>query len=156
MQLKSLCLTGINEKDVRPVTTLFLLMSVDGKSSTGSVNELDVDRDFSEIPGVREGLHQYYEIEQTTDLWSFTTGKVQAKIGANTAGVSERLPVSFVVVDNSNFNSHGGSTFVHARKEVSFDYDQSKSPRIRTIYGEFAYYIAEEIITRGCALATKN
>ena len=52
----------------RPITTLFMLMSVDGKISTGSSDERDVDRDFPKIPGVREGLHQYYEIEQTTDL----------------------------------------------------------------------------------------
>ena len=36
----------------RPVTTLFMLMSVDGKISTGSTDELDVDRDFPEIPGI--------------------------------------------------------------------------------------------------------
>ena len=62
----------------RPITTLFMLMSVDGKISTGATDELDVDRDFPGIPGLREGLHQYYEIEQTTDLWSFNTGRVQA------------------------------------------------------------------------------
>ena len=50
-----------------------MLMSVDGKISTGSTDELDVDQDFPKSPGVREGLHQYYEIEQTTDLWSFNT-----------------------------------------------------------------------------------
>ncbi len=59
----------------RPITTLFMLMSVDGKISTGATDELDVDRDFPAIPGLREGLHQYYEIEQTTDLWSFNTGR---------------------------------------------------------------------------------
>ena len=41
----------------RPITTLFLLMSVDGKISTGSFDELDVNRDSPKIPGVREGLH---------------------------------------------------------------------------------------------------
>ncbi len=49
----------------RPIATLFMLMSVDGKISTGSTDELDIDRDFPKLPGVREGLHQYYEIEQT-------------------------------------------------------------------------------------------
>ena len=49
----------------RPITTLFMLMSVDGKISTGATDELDVDRDFPQIAGLREGLHQYYEIEQT-------------------------------------------------------------------------------------------
>ena len=54
----------------RPITTLFMLMSVDGKISTGATDDLDIDKDFPKIAGVREGLHQYYEIEQTTDLWS--------------------------------------------------------------------------------------
>ena len=46
----------------RPITTLYMLMSVDGKISTGSTDEMDVDQDFPKIFGVREGLHQYYEI----------------------------------------------------------------------------------------------
>ena len=44
----------------RPITTLFMLSSVDGKISTGATDELDVDRDLPKIPGVCEGLHQYY------------------------------------------------------------------------------------------------
>ncbi len=43
----------------RPITTLFMLMSVDGKISTGATDNLDVDKDFPKIAGVREGLHQY-------------------------------------------------------------------------------------------------
>ncbi len=30
----------------RPITTLFMLMSVDGKISTGSSDELDVNKDY--------------------------------------------------------------------------------------------------------------
>lgn len=63
----------------RPITTLFMLMSVDGKISTGATDDLDVDKDFPKIMGVQEGLHQYYEIEQTTDLWSLNSGRVQEK-----------------------------------------------------------------------------
>ena len=62
----------------RPITTQFMLMSVDGKISTGATDELDVDRDFPGIPGLKEGLHQYCEIEQTTDMWSFNTGRFGA------------------------------------------------------------------------------
>ena len=91
----------------RPVTTLFMLMSVDGKISTGASDALDVDRDFPGIAGLREGLHQYYEIEQTTDLWSFNTGRVQAKMGANTAEMPARTPVSFMILDNHHLNEHG-------------------------------------------------
>ena len=63
----------------RPITTLFMLMSVDGKISTGATDDLDVDKDFPNIKGVNEGLHQYYEIEKTTDLWSLNSGRVPAK-----------------------------------------------------------------------------
>ena len=76
----------------RPITTLFMLMSVDGKSSTGAADEPDVDRDFPKIPGVREGLHPYYEIEQTTDLWSFHTGRVQTKMGVNGKKMPAKTP----------------------------------------------------------------
>ena len=84
----------------RPITTLFMLMSVDGKISTGATDEMDVDRDLPQIIGLKEGLHQYYEIEQTTDLWSFNTGRVQAKMGVNTSEMPEKTPVSFVLLDN--------------------------------------------------------
>lgn len=65
-----------NIKKIKTITTLFMLMSVDGKISTGAVDELDVDRDFPRINGVKEGLYQYYEIEKTTDLWSLNSGRV--------------------------------------------------------------------------------
>ena len=62
-----------NIKKIKPITTLFMLMSVDGKISTGAVDELDVDRDFPRINGMKEGVYQYYEIEKTTDLWSLNS-----------------------------------------------------------------------------------
>ena len=91
----------------RPITTLFLLTSVDGKISTGENDSLDFDSDLPLIDGVKEGLHQYYEIEQTTDLWSFNSGRVQAKIGANENEMPPKTPVSFVLVDNTHLNEHG-------------------------------------------------
>ena len=57
-----------------------MLVSLDGKISTGATDDLDVDKDFPKISGLKEGLHQYYEIEQTTDLWAFNTGRVQEKM----------------------------------------------------------------------------
>ena len=91
----------------RPITTLFLLSSVDGKISTGATDELDVDRDFPKIAGVREGLHQYYEIEGMTDLWSLNTGRVQAKMGVNEKPLPEKSPVSFVLVDSTHLTEGG-------------------------------------------------
>lgn len=91
----------------RPVTTLFMLMSVDGKISTRATDDLDVDKDFPKIVGVNEGLHQYYEIEQTTDLWSLNSGRVQAKMGVNNKGMPNKTPVSFVLIDNTHLNENG-------------------------------------------------
>lgn len=101
----------------RAKTTLFMLMSVDGKISTGSSDSLDVDQDFPEITGVREGLHQYYEIEQTTDLWSLNSGRVQAKIGVNTRELANKTPVSFVLIDNQCLTEHGIHYFCARAKQ---------------------------------------
>lgn len=85
----------------RPETTLFMLMSVDGKISTGDTENMDVDKDFPEIKGLREGLHQYYDLEQETDLFSLNTGRVFSKVGMNTLkNDPKKLPVSFIVIDN--------------------------------------------------------
>lgn len=91
----------------RPITTLFMLMSVDGKISTGSTDEMDFDQDLPKLDGVKEGLHQYYEIEQTTDLWSFNTGRVQEKMGVNQKEMPNKTPVSFVILDNHHLSEHG-------------------------------------------------
>lgn len=102
----------------RPITTLFMLMSVDGKISTGATDELDVDSDFPNIAGVEEGLHQYYEIEQTTDLWSFNTGRVQAKMGVNEKKMPSKMPVSFVLLDNHHLTNHGVEYFCELSKQA--------------------------------------
>lgn len=101
----------------RPITTLFMLMSVDGKISPGASDSLDVDKDFPNIEGLKEGLQQYYEIEQTTDLWSFNTGRVQAKMGVNEKPFPEKTPVSFVLLDNSHLTEHGVRYFCARSKE---------------------------------------
>jgi 2,5-diamino-6-(ribosylamino)-4(3H)-pyrimidinone 5'-phosphate reductase len=94
-----------------------MLMSVDGKISTGASDVLDVDQDFPYMDGVKEGLHQYYEIEQTTDLWSLNTGRVQAKLGVNEKEMPPKTPVSFVLVDNSHLNEHGVRFFCELSKQ---------------------------------------
>jgi 2,5-diamino-6-(ribosylamino)-4(3H)-pyrimidinone 5'-phosphate reductase len=84
----------------RPVTTLFLLMSLDGKINSGAGDDLDVDRDFPTINGVREGLHQYYEIEATGDMYSLNTGRVMAKIGVNEKPEPPtKMGVRFIILD---------------------------------------------------------
>ena len=112
----------------RPITTLFMLMSVDGKISTGATDDLDVDKDFPKIAGISEGLHQYYEIEQTTDLWTINSGRVQAKIGANTREMTNKTPVSFVVIDNKHLNENGIRYFCALSKNFVLITSNEKHP----------------------------
>lgn len=99
----------------RPITTLFMLESLDGKISTGNSDNLDVDKDFPKIDGVKEELHQYYEIESNTDYFSLNTGKVMAKIGVNDKKeYHEKIDVNFIIIDNKpHLNEHGIDYLCH-------------------------------------------
>lgn len=105
----------------KPITTLFMLMSVDGKISTGDNDSLDVDKDFPQIAGVKEGLSQYYELEKQTDLFSMNSGRVFAKIGINEkTDEPQKLPVSFIVVDNEPFLTEKGVTHLAKKSKTLF------------------------------------
>ncbi len=89
------------------------MVSVDGKISTGDTDALDVDVDFPNIPGIREGLDQYYDLERSTDLFSLNTGRVFAKVGFNEkSGTPPKKQVSFVVVDNKPHLSNKGVDYL--------------------------------------------
>ena len=135
----------------RPITTLFMLMSVDGKISTGATDELDVDRDFPTIPGVREGLHQYYEIEQTTDLWSFNTGRVQAKMGVNEKDSPGKTPVSFVMLDNHHLTERGVRYFCTLSKQAVVITSNASHPAFN-VDADNLYIIYQEQSSLGDAL----
>ena len=148
----------------RPITTLFMLMSVDGKISTGATDDLDIDKDFPKIAGVREGLHQYYEIEQTTDLWSLNSGRVQAKLGVNTKEMPDKTPVSFVIIDNDHLNKNGVLYFCSLAKEFvlitsnanhpAFDVDESNLHIIRQNGPSLKEALAELKSEYGCERIT--
>ncbi len=129
----------------RPVTTLYMLMSVDGKISTGATDDLDVDKDFPQIPGVSEGLHQYYEIEQTTDLWTLNSGRVQAKIGVNTKKMPNRTPVSFVIIDNRHLNENGIRYFCALSKKFVLITSNAKHPAFNIQEGNFHIIYQKEL-----------
>ena len=57
----------------RPITTLYMLMSLDGKISTGASDDRDVDKDFPNIAGLKEGLPQYSKWRNIK--WSFSSRK---------------------------------------------------------------------------------
>ena len=128
----------------RPITTLFMLMSVDGKISTGASDVLDVDQDYACMDGVKEGLHQYYEIEQTTDLWSLNTGRVQAKLGVNEKEMPPKTPVSFVLIDNSHLNEHGVRFFCELSKQFVLITTNPDHPAFRVKADNLGIILQEE------------
>ena len=97
----------------RPITTLFMLESLDGKISSGNNDKLDADKDWCQIDGVKEGLHQYYEIESTTDYFSLNTGRVMAKIGVNDRKENHnKVEVKFVIIDNKPHLDENGIDYI--------------------------------------------
>ncbi|CAG9295956.1 dihydrofolate reductase family protein [Celerinatantimonas diazotrophica] len=104
----------------KPMTTLFMLMSVDGKISTGSTDHRDADKDLYKIQGIKEGLPQYYDLEQKTDLHSLNSGRVMAKIGINS---NNKLfngfdAVNFIIIDNNHLESSGIKNLTNNLKKL--------------------------------------
>lgn len=121
----------------KPITTLFMLESLDGKISSGSTDNLDADKDFCRIDGVKEGLHQYYELEQETDLFSLNTGRVMAKIGVNDKKEYHNKidVVTFVIIDNKpHLNEKGIDYLCHWVGRVILVTTNKKHPALNLKY----------------------
>src|SRR3989344_5336372 len=105
----------------RPYTTLFLLISVDGKISTGDTDVMDTDKDYKKITGVKEGNKQYYDLEQETDLHSLNSGRVFEKIGINEKTDEPiKTPVSFIVIDNKPHLNKKGTTYMAKKSKTLY------------------------------------
>jgi 2,5-diamino-6-(ribosylamino)-4(3H)-pyrimidinone 5'-phosphate reductase len=103
-------------------------MSVDGKITSGADDVLDPDQDWMRIAGVREGLHQFYEIEKTTDLYNLNTGRVMAKIGVNSrTEIPEKTPVTFFIVDRKPHLQLSGLKYLAQRANKLYVVTNNKS-----------------------------
>ena len=131
----------------RPITTLFMLESLDGKISSGASDNLDVDRDFPKINGVKEGLHQYYELEQKTDWFSLNTGRVMAKIGVNDKKeYHEKVDVIFVIIDNKpHLNENGIDYLCHWVEKLILVTTNKEHPVFNTKYDNLDILLYDEL-----------
>ena len=131
----------------RPITTLFMLESLDGKISTGANDNLDVDKDFPMIDGVKEGLHQYYELEQKTDWFSLNTGRVMAKIGVNDKKeYREKVDVIFVIIDNKpHLNENGIDYLCHWGEKLILVTTNKEHPAFNTKYENLDILLYDEL-----------
>ena len=132
----------------RPITTLFMLESLDGKISSGANDNLDADKDFPKIDGVKEGLHQYYELEQETDLFSLNTGRVMAKIGVNVKKEYHNKidAVTFVIIDNKpHLNENGIDYLCHWVGKVILVTINKEHPAFNTRYENLDILLYDEL-----------
>lgn len=132
----------------RPITTLFMLESLDGKISSGANDNLDADKDFPKIDGVKEGLHQYYELEQETDFFSLNTGRVMAKIGVNDKKEYHNKidVVTFVIIDNKpHLNENGIDYLCHWVGKVILVTTNKEHPAFNTRYENLDILLYDEL-----------
>ena len=113
----------------RPETTLFMLISADGKVSTGDTDSRDVDKDYKKINGIKGGLYQYYNLERTTDLFSLNSGRVMAKIGVNSKNCPIKAPeISFIIIDNTHLTRKGIENLADNSKKLFLITSNKKHP----------------------------
>lgn len=119
----------VEDKKIRPKTTLFMLISVDGKISTGCTDNRDFDTDLLRFEETKNGLSQYYDIEKTTDEWTMCTGKIKAKLGINNPqDGTKKIDAKIVLIDNEHLTSIGIINLVQQYKEVVLFTKNSKHP----------------------------
>jgi len=125
----------------RTFNTLFMLSSVDGKISTGCVDGRDFDKDFPKINGLKEGLKQYYQLEQSTDINSFNTGRVMVKIGMNDSKTEiHKLPVNFIIVDNNHLTQTGIKNMIKKSKKLFLATSNKNHPAFNFKEAETIFY----------------
>jgi 2,5-diamino-6-(ribosylamino)-4(3H)-pyrimidinone 5'-phosphate reductase len=124
----------------RPITTLFLVQSLDGKITTGDVDELDTDLDFRRLHGVKEGLHRYYEIEEQIASFSFNSGRVLAKVGANERRWDSDEPdhVTFIIVDSRPHLTAGGCEYFARRSRALYVITSNRAHPIFGLADQYA------------------
>lgn len=125
-----------------------MLVSVDGKISTGSNDERDFDKDLHDTDGIKEGLQQYYDLEQQTDLCSFNSGRVMAKVGWNDEKDSiQKIPVDFVIVDNKPHLTERGVINLLARtRKLYLVTTNKKHPALQVSDQNLEVIIYEDIV----------
>ena len=80
---------------------------------------------WCKIDGVKDGLHQHYEIESTTDYFSLNTGRVMAKIGVNDRKeYHNKVEVKFVIIDNKPHLNENGIDYMPLGRKFNFGYNK--------------------------------
>jgi len=117
----------------RAETTLCLVISLDGKITTGSTDNLDSDKDWKRIVGVKEGFAQYYEIEQSLGPNFLNSGRVLEKVGFNERKLTpQKEQLRFVIIDRKpHLNKNGISYLSNWLEKLFIATNNPKHPSIK-------------------------
>ncbi|MFW9998795.1 MAG: dihydrofolate reductase family protein [Candidatus Hodarchaeota archaeon] len=133
----------------RPETTLFLMISLDGKISTGDVDERDQEIDFPKIKGIKEGNYQYYDLLFKTDRHAVISGKVLAKIGVNLREKADNYKdVNLIIIDRKpHLIKRGVSYLINSFKSIYIVTNNKKHPafKFKDRKGMYIIYYPNEI-----------
>lgn len=112
----------------RPVVTMFMLQSVDGKISTGVNRDRDFETDLPLLDCGR-GLFQYYEALRDTEEFFLITGKSVTKNLSN-ANTVTACPATCVVLDNNWLSAQAVSRLCEVFNQVII-FTQNKKNVVR-------------------------
>lgn len=107
---------------LKPVTTLFMRMSLDGK--------IDVESGTEELDKANEFLKFTAKENSSKDLCSLNTGTVMKKIGINEkTDIPEKSSLKTVIIDkNSDVNENGINYLCHLSNMVFFITNDKEHP----------------------------
>lgn len=93
-------------------------------------------------------MHQYYELEQETDLFSLNTGRVMAKIGVNDKKEYHNKidAVTFVIIDNKpHLNENGINYLCHWVGKVILVTTNKEHPAVNANYDNLDILLYDEL-----------
>lgn len=102
----------------RPITTVFMLQSIDGKISFNGTGRLDFDDKIPMLSWSAKGINRYYEAEIGMDETTLMSGKTLKVVGWNEKVVRENKELMIVIIDNNHLTREGLLRLHNSNKRV--------------------------------------
>ena len=102
----------------RPITTVFMLQSIDGKISFNGTGRLDFDDKIPMLSWSAKGINRYYEAEIGMDETTLMSGKTLKVVGWNEKVVRENKELTIVIIDNNHLTREGLLRLHNSNKRV--------------------------------------
>lgn len=98
----------LKEEKTRPITTLFLVNSVDGRITSHDSDEVDPNKQWKKDPRIAALLQPFFDFAQGS-IHTLTYAETLVKVGINQrTGKAERLDVDLIVLDEHSLLQKSG------------------------------------------------